>query len=413
MKLQFPDYGILYIDDEQKSLKYFRAIFDQIAPIYTADTPAKGYQQFVEHHDRIGLVLCDKKMPGESGIDLLRRMEAYDPRPLRFLVTAYADLNLAVESMNDGLLYSYLSKPWDPADLEHRIVKALRHFCLAREREQLIREKSDTMQQLLMADKAASLGILSTGLNHHLRNALTVLRTFYDMLPYQLREELGKEPEDQSFWGEFYGEVGGQMDRMTSMLSSLAEGADGGMVEAREVINLRETVENSAEIVFAGAEGISFSLASESELPMIHGDAQRIRQMIRLLFQESRSNVGDEGGIEVRMVRRETNDGVVLTLIDDGKPMSDEELQHLFDPFFVRAEKPEDLGTNLLACYLTTFHHGGSVRAYRYEDGRNAIEISLPVEPPKESPLGRNEDLQSGFGVSNAVAKACDTVLPG
>lgn len=44
--------------------------------------------------------------------------------PLRFLVTAYADLDVAVDALNSGLLYSYLSKSWDPDDLEHRMIKA-------------------------------------------------------------------------------------------------------------------------------------------------------------------------------------------------------------------------------------------------------------------------------------------------
>ncbi|MCG8600962.1 MAG: response regulator, partial [Verrucomicrobiales bacterium] len=87
MNTQFPDYGILYIDDEVKSLKYFSAIFEPVAPIYVAESPEEGYRVFAENHDRIGLVLSDKKMPNESGIDLLRRIRDVDSRPFRFLVT--------------------------------------------------------------------------------------------------------------------------------------------------------------------------------------------------------------------------------------------------------------------------------------------------------------------------------------
>jgi response regulator RpfG family c-di-GMP phosphodiesterase len=250
MKKQCPDYGILYIDDELKSLKYFEAIFDSLAPIYIANSPEEGYALFCEHHESIGVVVSDKKMPGESGLDLLQRIRKVDPNPLRFLVTAFSDLDAAVDALNDGLLYSYLTKPWDPDELEHRLSKALGHFCLERERERLIREKAEAFQQLLMADKAASIGILSAGLNHHLRNALTVLRTFYDLLPYQLEEEIEGEPKDGAFWGDFYGEVGGQIERMTSILSNLCppysrrrdnlssrEGATSGSRSARRRIS--------------------------------------------------------------------------------------------------------------------------------------------------------------------------------
>ena len=50
MEMQFADYGILYVDDEVKSLKYFEAIFDQIAPIYVAASPEEGFRIFEENH---------------------------------------------------------------------------------------------------------------------------------------------------------------------------------------------------------------------------------------------------------------------------------------------------------------------------------------------------------------------------
>ncbi len=253
--MQLPEYGILYIDDEVKSLKYFEAIFSDLAPIYVASSPEEGFRIFSENHERIGLVLSDKKMPNESGIDLLKRIREVDPRPLRFLVTAFSNLGFAVEALNEGLLYSYISKPWDPEDLEHRLIRALKHFSVEREREKLIAEKSEMMQQLLMADKAATIGILSTGLNHHIRNALTVFQTFYDMLPYQLEEELGRRPSDDSFWGEFYGEVGGQINRMTSMLSSLSEGAELTLITESEKFCLKEVMQSAVEIVFGDIDG--------------------------------------------------------------------------------------------------------------------------------------------------------------
>jgi CheY-like chemotaxis protein len=260
MKKQFPEYGILYIDDEMKSLKYFEAIFEGLAPIYIANSPDEGFAVFQEHHDRIGVVMSDKKMPGESGIELLKRIRKVDPNPLRFLVTAFSDLDAAVDALNDGLLYSYLTKPWDPDDLEHRLSKALAHFCLERERERLIREKADAFQQLLMADKAASIGILSAGLNHHLRNALTVMRTFYDLLPFQLEDEIEGEPKDRAFWCDFYGEVGGQIDRMTSILSNLSEGTKMSGLRVSEGIDMATTMRDAGELVLQGRPDIRFKV---------------------------------------------------------------------------------------------------------------------------------------------------------
>lgn len=384
MSKQFTDYGILYIDDEAKSLKYFEAIFENLAPIYIASSPAEGFALFQKHHERIGLVVSDKKMPNESGLELLARIRAVNPKPLRFLVTAFSDLGVAVDALNEGLLYSYLTKPWDPSDLEHRLIKAMSHFTLARERERLIEEKAEAFRSLMMADKAASIGILSSGLNHHLRNALTVLRTFHDLLPYQLEDELDGEPKDTVFWRDFYAEVGGQIDRMTSILSNLAEGTRASGLKIEEGVNLAEIMERAGEMVLDGSPHISYTVAAEGDLPLIVGDCQKLAQMGRFLFDESRTTLRKGGEIEVRISSSDDGDSLETIFIDNGEPISESDLERLFDPFFVHQNKPEELGTNLMACYLTVFHHGGTIRAERTEDGRNAVIFTLPVAPGEQ-----------------------------
>lgn len=385
MKKQYPEYGILYIDDEMKSLKYFEAIFEGLAPIYLANSPEEGFATFQEHHARIGVVISDKKMPGESGIDLLKRIRKVDPKPLRFLVTAFSDLDAAVDALNDGLLYSYLTKPWDPDDLENRLSKALSHFCLERERELLIREKTEAFQQLLMADKAASIGILSAGLNHHLRNALTVLRTFYDLLPFQLQDEIEGEPKDRAFWCDFYDEVGGQIERMTSILSNLSEGTKMSSLRLESDIDLAATLRDAGELVLQGRPDIRFKVDAPEDLPLIQGDAQKLAQMARFLFEEARSVLKRGGEVEIFLSSIDGARDVQVVFLDNGDPVPEEDLPRLFDPFYVRANQPEELGTNLMACYLTVFHHGGTIRAERATDGRNAVIFSIPVSPEPEN----------------------------
>ncbi len=384
MKKLYPDYAILYIDDELKSLKYFEAIFEELAPIHIANSPEEGYALFCEHHERIGVVVSDKKMPGESGLSLLSRIRKVDPNPLRFLVTAFSDLDAAVDALNEGLLYSYLTKPWDPDELEHRLAKALGHFCLERERERLIREKAEAFQHLLMADKAASIGILSAGLNHHLRNSLTVMRTFHDLLPYQLDEEIEGQPKDAAFWGEFYGEVGGQIDRMTSILTNLDEGTKLSGLNLSEGIDFAATLREAGEIVLQGRSDIRFHIHCPHDLPVMTGDAPKLSQMARFLFEESRSSLKRGGDIEVRLSAIAEGSEIETVFIDNGDPLPEESLSRLFDPFYIRPNQPEEFGTNLMACYLTIFHHGGSIRAERTRDGRNALVFVLPVEPASD-----------------------------
>lgn len=407
MEPTISNYGILYIDDEEKSLKYFEAIFSDLAPIYTASSPNEGYDIFVEHHDKIGLVLSDNKMPNESGIDLLRRIEAVDPGPFRFLVTAFTDLNVAVDCLNDGLLYSYLSKPWDPMDLEHRLAKALRHYSALQEREALLEEKSKMVQQLVMADKASSMGILSRGLNHHLRNSLTVLRTFYDMLPYQLEDELGRKPQDTEFWNDYYSEVGSQMERMTNMLASLAEGSEARTIRDLETIQFEELVLMAIQMTDLADDGVIFDCPDGHDF-MIAGESAGLTQMVRMLVQEARQNAGSEGTVEIGLQANSEEDGLVLEVIDNGPLVPEEERKHLFDPFFVRSDKPEELGLELLACYMTVYRHGGQIKSLKDSKDRNVIHVKLPRRPSQEA---ADPEFVGDLSFSR-VPRSSETALP-
>jgi signal transduction histidine kinase len=411
MDKQFPDIGILYVDDEVKSLKYFEAIFEDIAPIYTASSPEEGFRIFEANHNHIGLVLSDKKMPNESGLDFLARVREVNPDPLRFLVTAFADLDVAVNALNDGLLYSYLSKPWDPSELEHRIIKALGHYSLAQEKERLVREKADAFHHLMMADKAASIGILSTGLNHHMRNALTVMRTFHDLLPYQLAEEIDHEPRDEDYWNFSYREVGGQIDRMTSMLGNLAEGTRSNTLEIDGEIDLITTVSQTSELVFEGRADISVFVSPAEGIPNIEGDPSRIAQMFRLLFDEVRCNLKNGGEVDVVFRNTTSGDAVIIDVIDDGPPLPAKELDRIFDPFYVRSDRPEELGTNLMACYLTVFYHGGKIDARITDDGRNAISLVLPVTASRQENHESKLELLNRLVVPETMPQQMDTVL--
>jgi thioredoxin reductase (NADPH) len=62
----------------------------------------------------LALVLSDQRMPGLSGIDVLRETAAHAPRAKRVLLTAYADTDAAIAAINDGRVDYYLLKPWDP-----------------------------------------------------------------------------------------------------------------------------------------------------------------------------------------------------------------------------------------------------------------------------------------------------------
>ena len=85
----YKKFAVLYVDDEEKSLKYFTRAFGDEFRVFTAATAQEGYKLLAKHADEIGLLLTDQRMPGESGVWLLEHARQFRPRILRILVTAY------------------------------------------------------------------------------------------------------------------------------------------------------------------------------------------------------------------------------------------------------------------------------------------------------------------------------------
>jgi len=104
----------LYVDDEEKSLKYFTRAFEDQFCIFTASNAQDGLRILEEHRDDIGVLMTDQRMPGEKGVWLLEKARHLRPRIIRILVTAYSDMEAAIAAVNTGAIYRYISKPWDP-----------------------------------------------------------------------------------------------------------------------------------------------------------------------------------------------------------------------------------------------------------------------------------------------------------
>src|SRR6267142_2520567 len=219
----YKKFAILYVDDEEKSLKYFAKAFDDQFRILTASNAQDGLKILEEHKDEIGLLMTDQRMPGEKGVWLLEKARQLRPRIIRILATAYSDMEAAIAAVNTGAIYKYVTKPWDPPQLENTLKRGLEFFMVQRERDQLLREKMSVLHNMMIADRIVSLGLLAAGLSHHIRNALVAVKTFLDLAPAKMQEEKMdlNGMRNPTFWKDYYVNVQSQIDRINTMLRDL------------------------------------------------------------------------------------------------------------------------------------------------------------------------------------------------
>jgi two-component system probable response regulator PhcQ len=381
-------FAVLYVDDELKALQYFREAFEDEFIIYTASNAWDGYQILVDHHHEIGVLLTDQRMPGENGVELMEKARQLNPNIVRILVTAYADYETAVDSVNSGHAFRYLHKPWDPEELSNAIVHGLQYYQALTEREQLLNKKTTAVRHEIMGDRVASMGILAEGLNHHVRNALTVIRAFIELAPQKLAEEVaGHQPHDSSFWSGWQGQALSQMDRIQTLLSHLSAASHAKRVPRTDFVHLLDILSDSVNRYSEAltSRGIQVSIEVEKDLPGLVVNKDRFQQLWHLLLTQALIDLkaGDSLCLEAELAESHKADIIVFRIRDTADWTERDRTSNVFDPFFVRSGQPNEFGINMMACYVIVHLHGGTIEARPVEPVGLEIEIRMPVTPPE------------------------------
>jgi serine/threonine-protein kinase len=106
---------MLFVDDDERILNALRSL---VRADYDVVTATDGEQALEAFRDgAFDVVVSDQRMPGMTGVEVLRRVREIAPDTVRILLTGYTDLASMVGSINEGEIYRFVSKPWDNHEL--------------------------------------------------------------------------------------------------------------------------------------------------------------------------------------------------------------------------------------------------------------------------------------------------------
>ena len=387
-------FAVLYVDDEEKSLKYFTRAFEDQLRIFTAVNAQEGLKLLEEHKDEIGLLMTDQRMPGEKGVWLLEKARQIRPRIIRILATAYADMDAAIAAVNTGAIYKYVTKPWDPPQLENTLKRGLEFFMVQRERDQLLKEKMSVLHNMMIADRIVSLGLLAAGLSHHIRNSLVAVKTFLDLAPAKMEEEkMDLEGlRNPDFWREYYHNVQGQITKINNMLKDLWTASEKPAFEFGDRVHLHEVVADTVTRLQEGfaAKKIEVDNLIPASLPMLNVDKLKFGRLFELLLKDEIASLpaGSRVTLSAKLLdgAQAGKPEIEVQLADNGPGLPKEALRLIFDPFVVRSDSPMEYGIHLMACYFIVHHHGGRIDAKSEEGRGTTFTLRLPLNPDQTSP---------------------------
>src|SRR6266567_6086898 len=142
---------ILVVDDEPDVVKSVQDLLRFDYKVLGATRASEAFRLLAG--EQVHVVMSDQRMPEMTGVQFLNHIRGEHPDAIRLLFTGYADLRAVIDAINQGNVYRYITKPWDPDELQTVIREAVKHYDLIAERDRLLRELKEKNEELGRANE--------------------------------------------------------------------------------------------------------------------------------------------------------------------------------------------------------------------------------------------------------------------
>jgi two-component system response regulator PhcR len=144
----FSAISILYVDDEEMAQKYFLRSVESEFDVLTASGADEAEEMLRDKALRIGILVTDYRMPGRDGCDLLCQIEREFPHIIRIMVTAYADRDTLLHTVNSGEVFRILEKPLNITEVKNTLRQAYALYWERTTRQQRLIAMNETLNFL-------------------------------------------------------------------------------------------------------------------------------------------------------------------------------------------------------------------------------------------------------------------------
>lgn len=386
---------ILVVDDEAEVLQ---SVHDLLRRDYLVVPRSSGAEalEYLRGDHEVAAILSDQRMPGMSGVELLREAASVRPETTRLLFTAYADLRTVVDAINQGHVFRYIAKPWEPDELQALIRQAVERHDLIAEKNRLLAELQAANARLREADrlKGAFLEVAS----HELNTPVTVVKGLADL--WKMSQGPTATPAEVDWVDRIHTaavRLAKTVDRMLKLIDNKNFTQSLNLAD----VDLDPLIRGAVEIVAPYLEKRQQTVEIDVQpgLAPVPCDPDKVHDVLVNLLANAVKFTPDGLSISVQAGDDpEDASRIRVAVRDQGAGVSPDDQKFLFEPFFTGFDTLHHSsgdyqfgkrGIGLGLCLVKTFVelHGGRVVADRADDGRGGAVFSFTL-PRRQSEAG-------------------------
>jgi signal transduction histidine kinase len=385
---------LLVIDDEEDITK---SLFRQFRRKYKVLTATSGSDalKIMETHP-IQVILSDQRMPEMTGVDFFSKIKDRYPDALKLILTGYSDIEAVVGAINDGQVFRYLTKPWDPLELELALNEAFEKHELITYNKQLliqlqeanvnleekVKQRTKELElvnerlKLLNIEKNKYIGIVA----HDLRNPIGNMYNISELLISGFKNY---SEERQIEFIETICERSQYSLKLINSFLDISKIESGILDLSFKEFNYLQIVKNCIEQnkMFANEKSQKINLEYSLDNLSVLCDKDKIEQVINNLLSNA-IKYSDQGkNIWIKVVKEPQK--IVTSVIDEGKGVAKEELNNMFKAFQTTSTtstaKEKSTGLGLAIVKKIVESHNGIISA-QSEIGKGSVfQFELPI----------------------------------
>ncbi len=259
---------------------------------------------------------------------------------------------------------------------------------IAVENARLFEDLKKSKSYIRRADRLASLGTLTAGLAHEIRNPLVAIKTLTQLLPERI--------DDEEFRNHFLSIAAGEVDRISHLVSELLDFARPSSPKM-EFEDINQTIDGM--ILLCSTECKKKNIQIEKQLaldlPLIRVDREQIKQVFLNILLNAIEATGDGGKITVRTRSFSKPSGdryLQVEIKDTGCGIPKEYLEEIFNPFYTTKATGSGLGLSISNQIVQD--HKGYIDVESQQGKGSSFFINLPIDQP-DHPRRRKSDQET------------------